>query len=673
MRHVTDLPRPVYELENVWIPMPDGARLAARVWLPEGAEESPVPAVLEYIPYRKRDRTRARDTMDHRYLAAHGYACLRVDMRGSGASDGVLTDEYLQQELDDGVEVLRWIGRQTWCTGSAGMMGISWGGFNALQVAALQPPELQAVVTVCSTDDRYADDVHYMGGCLLGDNLSWASVMFHRNSIPPDPELVGERWRDMWLERLAGSGLWLDTWLRHQRRDDYWKHGSVCEDFSRIRCPVLAVSGWADGYSNAVFRLVEGLEAPCKGLVGPWSHRYPHMGEPGPAIGFLQELVRWWDRWLKGVDNGTDEEPAIRVWMQDSVPPSTHYDERPGRWAAEESWPSPSVQDMQLCLAPRQLVAVDAEVAEEPLRTQSPLRHGLYAGKWCAYAAPPDLPGDQREEDGGALVFESAPLGEPLEILGAPELELEVAADRPVAMVAVRLSDVRPDHKATRVTYGVLNLTHRSSHEHPEPLVPGRRERVRVRLNHIAHSFPVGHRIRLAVSTSYWPLAWPPPELVELTVIAGKSSLHLPVRTPRDEDAELRPFGPPEVAPPEEVTRLRMPRQGWTVIRDLATDTSTLEVLKDEGIRRIEEIDLEVAERVVERYTVRGDDLESVRGETHWDYTIRRCGWRVRTETRTVLTSTATDFHLHAQLDAWEGDRRVYSRNWQRTIPRDLV
>ena len=263
---------------------------------------------------------------------------MRVDLRGSGESDGVLQDEYLQQELDDGVEVLRWIGAQPWCTGAVGMMGISWGGFNGLQIAALQPPELEGVITLCSTDDRYADNVHHMGGCMLGDNLSWASTMFDQNACPPDPALVGERWRDQWLERLDGSGLWLEKWLRHQRRDDYWKHGSVAEDYSAIRCPVYAVSGWADGYCNAVFRLVAGLAGSgCKGLVGPWAHKYPPLGEPGPAIGFLQEALRWWDWCLKGIDTGIMDEPRLRVWMQDSVPPSARYDVRPGRWVA--GWP----------------------------------------------------------------------------------------------------------------------------------------------------------------------------------------------------------------------------------------------------------------------------------------------------------------------------------------------
>ena len=302
MKIRTSFPHQIREIENCWIPMPDGCRLAARIWLPCDADSHPVPAIIEYIPYRKRDRTRWRDEPMHRYFAGHGYAAIRIDLRGAGESDGVLCDEYLEQEQDDGVAAIAWIASQPWCSGAVGMMGKSWGGFNALQIAARRPPALQAIITVCSTDDRYADDAHYMGGCLLNENLMWGSVLLTINAQPPDPALVGDRWRTMWLERLEHSPLYAERWLRHQRRDEYWKHGSVSEDFSLIQCPVYAIGGWADGYSNAVPRLLAGLTVPRKGLVGPWAHVYPHDGVPGPAIGFLQEALRWWDHWLKGMD-----------------------------------------------------------------------------------------------------------------------------------------------------------------------------------------------------------------------------------------------------------------------------------------------------------------------------------------------------------------------------------
>jgi putative CocE/NonD family hydrolase len=675
MKIVEQFPHEVVEEPNVWIPMADGTRLAARIWRPRGSEDRPVPAILEYLPYRKRFGTAVRDALTHPYLARHGYACLRVDIRGSGESDGVLTDEYGPQELADGLAVIEWIAAQPWCDGGVGMMGISWGGFNGLQIAALRPPALRAVATLCSTDDRYADDIHHMGGCLLCDNLSWASTMLGINSMPPDPALVGARWREMWLARLEGSGLWLETWLRHQRRDAYWKHGSVCEDFSAIRCPVYAVGGWADGYSNAVFRLLARLEVPRKGLVGPWAHRYPHFATPRPAIGFLQELLRWWDHWLKGRDTGIMDEPMLRVWMQESVPPRTRFPERPGRWVGEPSWPSAGIAPRRMALAPGRL-GEEGAAAALPLR--SPLGLGAFGGRWLSFGEGPDMPADQRAEDGGALVFDTGPLAEPLEILGAPVAELEIAADRPVAMVAARLSDVRPDGSVTRVTYGLLNLTHRDSHEHPEPLVPGEPYRVRVQLNDIAHAFPAGHRIRLALSSSYWPIAWTPPAPACLTVHTGGSALLLPVRPPRPEDdARLPAFAEPEAAPPLVQTDLAPGRQALDVSHDLATGETVVHQVDDRGRQRIEETGLEVGSAGEEWYRIRGEDPLSATGEARWTKTLGRGDWGVRTVSRTRLSATAEAFLIRAELDAHErdatGERRVFATSWEVSVPRDLV
>jgi len=397
------------------------------------------------------------------------------------------------------------------------------------------------------------------------------------------------------------------------------------------------------------------------------------MGIPGPAIGFLQETLRWWDLWLKGIETGMTDEPMLRVWMQDSVPPTTHYTYRSGRWVGEPSWPSPHINERRLLLAPGRLTDTHETVGQTELTIQSPLTVGLFAGKWCSYAAGPDLAHDQRQEDGGALVFESAPLSERLEILGAPMLELEVAADKPVAMVAVRLSDVAPDDKATRVTYGLLNLTHRESSESPSPLVPGRRYRVVVKLNEIAQSFPEGHRLRVSISTSYWPLVWPSPTSVRLTVVTGVSVLTLPVRGPRAQDSELPAFLEPEGAPPLRETVLQPAHYNWWVTRDLATDVSTLEVLNDEGVVWLDEIGLELKRKGVEKYSSLGDDIGSVRGETLWERGLRRSDWSVRTITRTVLTSDITHFRIRADLDAYEGDVRVFARSWDETIPRNLV
>jgi uncharacterized protein len=655
----TEFPRRVREIENVWIPLSDGCRLAARVWLPEDAQADPVPALLEYIPYRKNDWTAKRDALKHPYLAGHGYAAVRVDMRGSGDSDGILLDEYLAQEQDDAVEVIAWLARQSWCTGKVGMFGISWGGFNALQVAARRPPELAAILTLCSTDDRYADDVHYIGGCVLGvDALPWASSMLVWNASSPDPAVVGERWRDMWFARLEETPPYIEAWLSHQRRDAYWKHGSVCEDFSAIECPVYAVGGWADGYTNAVFRLLAGLPGPRKGLVGPWAHGFPEEGVPGPAIGFLQESLRWWDHWLKGVDTGVMDEPMLRVWMEDPVEPRAHHDERPGRWVAEPSWPPPNEER-------RELAVIEAECELEGLQAT-----GVEAGLWCPYGDALDMPPDQRAEDGLSLASTSEPLGEPVEILGFPEVRLSLAVDRPGALVAARLCEVAPSGASTLVTRGVLNLTHRDSNEQPEPLEPGTRYDVRIPLKAIAHRFEAGARIRLAVSPTYWPWAWPSPEPVRLTVF--QALLVLPIRAPRPEDAKLRPFDPPESAPPLAIEMLAEAPTRRTVERDVGSGETVLTYSYGGGRRRLPN-GIELDETTHETFRIVEGDPLSARVDVAETVGVARDDWRTRVETASTMTADAEAFHVENTVVAYEGDERVFERTRRFSAPRDLV
>lgn len=668
---VASYPRRVREIAHQWIPLSDGVRLAARIWLPEDAEADPVPAVLEYIPYRKRDFTAQRDALIHPYFAGHGYACLRVDLRGSGDSEGRPLDEYVAQEQDDALEVLRWIANQPWCTGDVGMIGISWGGFNGLQVAARRPAELKAVITICSTDDRYADDIHFMGGCLLRNNLTWGANMFTYMARPPDPELVGAQWRDMWQERLESIPFLTALWLEHQRRDAYWRHGSVCEDYGRITCPVFAVGGWADGYSNAIFRLLDGLKVPRKGLVGPWGHAYPHLAVPGPAIDFLREALRWWDRWLKGLDTGIDREPMLQVWMQDAVPPAVSYDERPGRWIALPAWPAPGMLGKSFALNPGTLDRESHGAAALSLR--SPMRTGLAGGEWNPHGIGPEMPDDQRVDDAGSLVFDTAPLSEPMEILGAPEVTLELTADQPQALIAMRLCDLAPSGESTRVTYGLLNLTHRDGHAHPEPLVPEQCYRVKVKLNDIAYAFPTGHRLRLAISTSYWPLVWPSPESATLTVYTEKSRLELPVLPAETAGVHAPRFFSPTIPEPPKITWLQPVERARRVLQDVASSRTELTYVKDDGVLRLDDIDLEIAAWCQERQWIVGEDPLSSGAEMTWRIGMARGDWRIAVWSRTTLTATSAQFLVDGALDAYEGDQRVFARTFNQTIARDLV
>ena len=675
MKTVTEFPREVQAREEgMWIPMSDGVRLAARIWLPADAERDPVPALLEYLPYRKRDMTRRRDEPLHHYFAGHGYASVRVDLRGAGDSFGVMHDEYAKQEQDDAVEVIAWLAEQPWCTGAVGMFGISWGGFNSLQVAARRPPALKAIITSCSTDDRYTDDMHYAGGCLLNDNSDWGTTFFSILPLPGDPQVMGEGWRENWRQRLESAPCPIETWLRHQCRDEYWKHGSVNEDYEAIQCAVFAVGGWLDGYSSAIPRLLSNLEVPRLGLIGPHAHQFGHSERPpGPAIGFLQECLRWWDHWLKGRDTGIMEEPMLRAYMGEDIPAAPHYEHCPGRWVAEATWPSPRSENRTLHL---NRTGLESEAgAEHPLSHCSPQSVGLAAGEWCPYGTGgegAEFPGDQRVDDARSLVFDGPVLDAPLEILGAPEAALAFSVDRPLAFVCVRLNDVKPDGSVNRVTYGLLNLTHREGHAAASPLVPGQRYEVRVPLNDIAYSLRAGHRVRVSISTTYWPMVWPSPEPVTLTLFTGTSTLNLPVR-PREGEPACAPFEEPEEGPSMPYRQVEEPSSRNRAIHDM--NARHIEVCSErgDGLFEIEEHGIAFGRNTVERMVIREDDPLSAETEMRLTCTMAREEWCVEVDARTRVTASRDAFELRADLDVHENGARVHCRTWNLSIPRDGV
>lgn len=661
--------RVIREIENTWIPLADGTRLAARIWLPEDAEDHPVPAILEYLPYRKDDCTAQDDARRHPYFAGHGYAAVRVDLRGTGDSDGLLLGEYLKQEQDDALEVLAWLEARAWCTGAVGMIGYSWGGFNGLQIAARQPPQLAAVITVDSTDDRYLDDCHYMGGCLLAsDMLKWAASMLTYPIQPPDPRFVGDRWREMWLERLENAPELARDWLSHQRRDAFWEHGSVAEDHSAIKCPVLAVGGWADAYTNAVPRLLEHLDVPRLGIIGPWAHMMPHTGVPGPAIGFLREALRWWDRWLKGIENDVMDEPTLRVWMQEHVTPATFHAERPGRWVGVASWPRDAIATREFALRADGGLG-EAAPDDAPVAIVARQGCGQAAGVWCANGYADEIAGDQRPDDERSLTFDTETLAEPLEVLGRPVARLRLRSDRPLALVSARLEDVAPDGTSLLVSWGMLNLAHRDSHAHPEPLVPGDEYDIEVAMRVCGHRFEAGHVIRLALSPAYWPHAWPSPEAVTLGVaLDGSSALELPTHSSFASEGSVR-FGPPETlaptsAPDDSAERTRRVESDPATGRHTIRDTQRL-------ARTVPGTGTRYSESGTDEYSiVEGDPLSAaVRCERETCSESAGAAWCVRVVSEMVCDETS--FHVTETYAAHEGESEVFSRTRRHRIPRD--
>jgi predicted acyl esterase len=428
-----------------------------------------------------------------------------------------------------------------------------------------------------------------------------------------------------------------------------------------MECPVYAVGGFADGYTNAVPRLLERLSVPRKGLIGPWAHAFPDDASPGPSIGFLQECVRWFDHWLKGTENGVMDEPMLRVWMQESVEPQPSYEERPGRWVAEPSWPSPHVENQRWDLPPE---------GERSLRAVQST--GTEAGAWTAEGQSADLATDQRPDDAFSITYDFEPLAEPLEILGRSSVTLALAVDRPHALVCVRLCEVFPDGTSALVTRGLLNLAHRASHEEPSTLEPGARYEVRVPLDVAAHSFPAGHRLRVAVSPAYWPWAWPSPEEVTLTVFGGR--LELPVRAPRAEDEELAAFQDPEHSPPLEIEETEAGPQGRMIRRELAT--GLVEQIFDwdlGGASRLVAIDLDTSDSSHTVYSIVEGDPLSAAVRFRATSGMGRGDWSTRSQVTSSMTSDAANFHVETELTVTENENEVFMRTWRFAIPRDHV
>lgn len=669
MKTVKSFPRKVREIPNTFITLADGTRLAARIWLPVDAERKPVPAILEYLPYRKRDGTHVRDALTHPYLAGHGYACVRVDMRGNGDSEGLMRDEYTQRELDDACEVIAWLRQQTWCSGNVGMMGISWGGFNSLQVAAMRPEGLKAIITLCSTDDRYTDDIHYKGGCLLNENLGWSATMHAYSSRPPDPALVGDAWRAQWLQRLEHEPLLAIDWLQHPHRDAYWKHGSVNEDYSAIEAAVLAVGGWNDAYTNAVPRLVSRLKAPARGIIGPWAHKYPHFAVPEPRIGFLQEALRWWDRWLKDLPTGVEGDPAFRTYIMQLNRPGVGLQPIAGRWVSDARWPFDQGEVQRHFLNAEGL---SSQKGRTTSITHSSLQSvGADGGEYCVIWLGPEFAGDQRQDDALSLTFDGPVLQRDIDLVGAPTLTLQFSVDKPVANLAVRLNSIWPDGAVSRLTYGVMNLCHHSGHEKPTPLVPGKIYTVTIPLDDVAVQVPRGHRLRVSLSTSYWPMIWPAPEPVALTLRTGASFLDLPVRRKRrNEKAPV--FAAPEAAPAVKLLEHSPPSNLREVTRDQATGETRLRIIDDFGRSTIVEHGMEIWACGRESYRILPADPLSARQECHWTEERVRGDWKVRTETYSTLTATRTHWHVTGRLEAYENNRMILSRTWDQKVKRKL-
>ena len=682
---------------DVRIPARDDVELSANMWLPASADDAgPWPAILEMIPYRKDDWRANPDESRGRFLARKGYVLCRLDVRGTGRSDGIAMDEYTAEETEDGYDAVEWLAGQPWCNGNVGMWGISYGGFTAIQVAALRPPHLRAIVPVYATDDRYLTDVHYVGGCATASELTqYAVSQVASNALPALPARDGEDWQAAWRERLEQTPVWLVPWLEHQADGPYWRQGSLAPDYDLIEAAILMFGGWMDSYVDPVFRMLERCTAPRRAIVGNWSHEFPDDGYPGPGLDWHHEMIRFFDHWLKGKNNGVMDEPALTWFQRDAAPPEAFPATWPGRWRATGGpvLAERGADVMRLSLAGgseplrgtlRSAGSTEAGSSTFPHQATTGT-HGALS--WGAGGAPNGLARDIRADESGVPTYTSSPLEAPLEILGIASAEVEVSTSMSVATLVVRLSDVAPDGTSSQVTMGILNLTHRRSHAIPQPMNPGERTRVTVPMRAAGYRFAPGHRVRISIASSCWPVIWPSPESGWLTIhhgptvgvvggpfAAGKpnapgSRLVLPL-APGVDDARVPDF---KTSPPamDDVGGGSEDAPRWQITDDVLSGSVTVST-HDGG-----ETVLDGGERLytAESHDMRASDADPARASMSSviRYVLERDGHRIEIDVDGETTSDANAFDLDIRLVVRLNGTPFFDRRTERKIPRNLV
>jgi predicted acyl esterase len=646
-------PYPVLIDRRVFVTMRDGTRIALTVYLPDAPGDGPFPTVVESLPYRKDDDCTQRDYRTFAYLAGRGFAGVRIDIRGTGASTGVIEDEYTAQEQADTLEVFDWVVAQDWSNGNLGMWGVSWGGFSTLQTAMLRPPALKAIAPVHATHDRFACDVHYTGGSLhAAEQVDWPPSMVTTNALPPDPDIVGDVWFEEWMARLESTPQWPFEWLRHQRRDDYWLHGSPCGDYASIQCPTLLIGGWLDGYVDGMLAMAEHLTCPTRAVIGPWGHYRPATGVPAPTLDHFDLLARWFGHHLRGDDNGVMDMPAVTVFVREHPP----YDEEraAGRWRAEPAWPPPDAVEARWRLD---------GLAHSSTSWDGPQWVGAHAPAWDRAGVSST---DPAPDDAVSMTFESGPLEEDLEILGTPLVRLRIASDQDVGMVAARLIAVPPHGQAHLVCRGSRNLAFPKDLSLPEPVQPGMMTDIEFPLMVTSAVIPAGWSLRLALSGADFPVVWPPGKRFRLDIDSTGSTLVLPTVPPRFESAylDVPPAGPSPDSPVE-VTRSV---SDWSVAR--SDSATTFNKVMGHSEFQPNRDDLTYDTDQTWSVSVEDDDPASTVAKAHSRLGLSRPGWSVVVDGSLEMTADDDQFHLAIELSAAHDGNEVWRRTWEEAIPR---
>ncbi len=664
-------------MREAWIPLHDGVRLAADLYFPQrrrsrardGLAAERFPVLLEYLPYRKTE-SRPRCHALYGYFVRRGYVVARVDIRGTGNSEGRLIEyEYTEQEQRDGEEVIAWLAAQPFSTGNVGMFGISWGGFNSIHMAMRNPPALKAILAVDATDDLYEDDVHFVDGGLHVD--AYEMGMDLDNAVPGAPDYPID---EAYFANRFDRPPWLPLYKRQQRDGPFWDRTALKTRYQAIRIPTFLIGGWYDGYRDSVPRMLEHMAAPVKAIVGPWAHSFPNHAYPRPLMEWRHEAVRWFDQWLRGKNTGILSEPRFAVYVRHWHPPQTDLEEVPGEWRWEEGWPVARIRPRTLYAGPDHTL-----VGTLPTRaTKHELRYvpssGIEVGGPVMWWG--DLPPDQRPSDALSLVYDSEPLERELEILGMPHAILNASADARLARWFARLGDVAPDGSVTLVAGAGFNAAHRESSRNPKALTPGRPVTLDVEMHFTSWVFPKGHRVRLAVGNSQWPMVWPTPYPMTTTLHLGgrePTRLVLPVvpKSGRPKPHFLPPEPDPDLAGFSSLDQGT--NSGYGEISSIDRDPghrSTKVVASNASGMRYPWGTQRFTERIVHETQDDHPEATSVHGEH--SSTIELRDRTLRWETRTLFRSDCDHFYYTFSRRLLQDGRIVREKTWEDTIPRDF-
>src|SRR5882762_465102 len=648
--------------EKAFIPMRDGVKLGANLVRPDQPDpNSRYPTLFTYDPYRA---TEGDSLPRLGYFAEHGYYGVHVDLRGTGMSQGrEVPNQYSEQERRDAEDTIAWLAAQPWSNGNVGMFGTSYSGYNSIQLAMLRPPALKAIIPTFSTDDVYTDCIVFYDGALQCEALArWPFFMIALSGLPGPPDYNCDTPETLYR---VEQEPWIFDMLRHQTNDAFWQRFSLRPHYEAIKIPVMMVAGWLDQCTDSFSRMMEHLTVPTRAIVGPWTHG---IGLPGPAINIQYESLRWWDRWLKGIENGVTDEPRVSMFVNHSYKPGLDLKEIPGQWRYEDTWPVPRSMDISFIPQPD---GVLAKTKLTDMRRDLPYKPSV--GMTNRYRCPhneAELPIDQRADDDYSMCFDTERLTKDVEILGHPRAELHVSCTAPVANWIVRLCDVAPDGTSTLVTKGILSGTHRISHSDPSPLVPGEIFKLVINLKVISWIFPKGHRIRFAVSNADFPNLWPSPYSMTTSLYVNEeheSQFFLPTCP-----AEKRPapsFQPPEIPPG---TERPPPRNKWIVTRDEMAHTVTVfrETVQFMGqgghSSNIEEMERRWC-------TVNDNDPAVVKLIAEGETKVDVASGRLVCKSNMTIESDAEAFHIAVKRELFVDDKLKYGKSWHEQIPRNLV